>query len=66
MVEILTVPDDEKMRDVPVLTVNHLRVLRSVEMGASMADLAADDRTSRFVKDLYQLGWVKQDASLRH
>lgn len=63
--ETLTVPVDKKLRDVPVLTVNHLRVLHSIEKGACLAELAVDERTCRFVEDLFRLGWVKMHV-VRH
>jgi hypothetical protein len=61
----ITVPVDKKMRDVPVLTIDHLRIFRQIENGANVAELVADERSRRIVDDLFALGWVTTSAE-RH
>ncbi|MED4779422.1 hypothetical protein [Brevibacillus choshinensis] len=62
MLNTMTVAVDNELRKVPVLTLDHLRVFRQIEKGATRADLAAD---MRFLDDLIALGWVTTHA-VRH
>lgn len=50
-----------KLRNVPVVTLDHLRALRQVEKG----ELPNDERSQRLLSDLFRMGWVTTNA-VRH